>query len=149
MLTDKDPFQIKKTLVLILQFLENNTKREEFSQPNCSVAYKRLTDSEFVKMNANFHTTTLGTIRRKVAENYQKPLSSLILISNQSNEKYDYLTDDVLLSNLRPPFVFFADFSSAKQENMSPSLFFSKCQYFQESLLDMLSQLNQNNEELA
>ena len=147
--TSKDHSQIERALNLILQFLENNIKREDPHPPNCTVAYKLSTENDYNKMPANFSNTTLGALRKKIAEHYKKPLSTLYLNSNTTNERYDSLSDDLVLNTLKAPYVFLADFSQLRSKIITPSMFFSHCQDFQESLLEILPQLNQTNAELA
>ena len=145
----KDSTQIERALDLILQFLDNNNKREEPHTINCTVAYKIASENEYNKISANFSITTLGVIRRKIAEHYKKPLNTLALILNNSTERYDFLSDDFVLNNIKAPYVFIADFNQFRQKIANPCTFFSQCQYFQESLLEILPQLNQKNAELA
>lgn len=145
---NEDSVQVYRALRIILQFLDNASKREEILNPNCTVAFKQAFESDYNKLYANYNVTTLGVIRKKVTEHYKKPLSCLYLVSS-NNERYDALYDDLLLSNLKAPYVFIADFNQARQKTLTPSVFFASCQFFQESLLELLPFLTQANGDLA
>lgn len=86
LIKSSEVLQVNKSLTLILQFLDNNIKKEEFTQSNSMSPYKNNTELDLNKSHTNLHST---------------------------------------------------------------SMFFSKCQFFQESLLELLPKLDQINADLA
>ena len=147
--SSRDSEKIHRALTLVMQFLDNSHRKdEETSLPNCTVAYKQAGETELHKLFANYNITTLGAIRRRIADDYKKPVSSLILISNTTSDRYDALYDDYLLSTLKAPFLFIVEFQ-LRQKSLSPHEFFSGSQSFQESLLETLPMLTEANAEQA
>ncbi|OMJ74578.1 hypothetical protein SteCoe_26477 [Stentor coeruleus] len=142
------PIQVNKSLTLVLQFLENNIKREEFSQHNCAVAFKQISETEFIKFTTNYNIS-LGSIRKRIADHYKKNINTIIISLINTSEKYDYLYDDIPLNSLKSPYYFIVDIVTARQDIISPGQYFSKCQIFQESLLEMLSMFDKNSADLA
>lgn len=148
MVSSLDPVQVNKSLTLVLQFLENNTKREEFFQYNCAVAFKQASEIEFNKFSTNYNIS-IGSIRKRIADHYKKSMNNIIISLINTSERYDYLYDDIPLSSLKSPYYFIVDIITARQDLVSPGQYFSKCQAFQESLLEMLSQFDKSSADLA
>lgn len=144
-ITNKTSEQSNKALRLILQFIGNNIRKEE-STPNTNIKFKQVHEQDFHNLPVN-DRTTIGVIRKKIGDFYSKPVTSVNLISN--NERFDYLTDDLLLTSLRTPWNFLVDFTSHKADSLSPYMFFCKCDDLQECLLGKISELDNENAQLA
>lgn len=142
----QSPSQIKKSLTLVLQFLESSVKKDRPLPDNCSILFKQVSE-DTNKMFVNY-SSSLYTIRKKIAEFYKVAVNLVILSLSHSNEKIDYLYDDLPLSYLKLPHNFLVEILS-RFEEPKPSEFFSQCEEFQENLLLMLPSLEKSSAELA
>lgn len=140
------PGQVKKSLTLVLQFLDGINKKEENLPDNCSFFFRTVSE-EPNKLFANY-SGSIYTVRKKIASFYKVHANSILLWLSHSNERLDYLYDDLPLSYIKLPLNFLVEILN-KTEEPNPSEFFSKCEDFQENLLGMLPSLEKPSAELA
>lgn len=133
---------LTKSLKLLVKFLGKTQNKPE-GPLNATVKFYILSDRELNSFEVNEKTTTIGHIKEKLSEFYQKNPQSIIL--QHSNESYNYLSDHIYLHTLKTPWTFLVTFDN-KSVYLSPNEFLMTQEEF---LLDLLNSIKKFDEEPA
>lgn len=136
---------INRALNLLRHFLDKAKSKPE-GPLNSIVKFYLLSDKDLSSFEVNDRTTTLGHIKEKLAEFYQRPASSIVL--QHSSEIYNYLSDDRFLYTLKTPWTFLVNFDS-RGHSMSPNEFLSQKEDFLMSILSLIKTFSSQNSALA
>ena len=141
----KDNLNVIKALKLLAQFL-GTTRNKPEGPLNATVKFYMISDKELNSFEVNEKTTTIGHVKEKLSEFYQKNTNCILLQHN--NEVYNYLADNVFLHTLKTPWTFLVNFDK-KVAYLSPSEFLMSQEEFLINLLKAIKTFSQEAARIA
>lgn len=141
-----DDLIIERVLKLLLCFLDDNGQKED-SKSGSSILYyvKTMHESEYKKVNA-FSSQNMGSLRRKIADLYKKPINTVVLTIGSI--RYDSYDDDMPLTNIKSSVVNI-DFIQPKVDEINQIEILAKHQKLVDILFHLLSQPDKAHAGLA
>ena len=137
---------VKRGLKLLLSFLDDKLANEEASGGVHVVYYgKTLQEPEYRKFYIT-NNSNIGGLRKKIAESYKKPVSSVIITIGP--HRYDSYDDDIPLTTIKST-VISIEFTEPKKNELTPKAFLGTSKRVNDVLLELLSNSEESYSDLA